>query len=278
MGEKRNASDFALWKFSPTDSKREMEWESPWGVGFPGWHLECSAMSKKYLGVPFDIHTGGEDHIAVHHENEIAQTAGADGVLEANIWMHNAFLMVDGGKMSKSLGNIYTLAELAEKGIEPLAFRLFNLGAHYRGKLNFTFEAVQASQNALNKLREIIRDWSVPSVPSDQCVRKFNEAIEDDLNTPQALAFMWEMVGDESLASDVKAATLLEFDKVFGLKLEDYVGKKVEIPAEVQSLLDQRLTARSEKNWAESDRLRDEIAKLGFVVEDSSGGQKVKRK
>ena len=279
MGEKKNASDFALWKFSPADSKREMEWESPWGVGFPGWHLECSAMSKKYLSVPFDIHTGGEDHIAVHHENEIAQTQGADGVLEANVWMHNAFLMVDGGKMSKSLGNVYTISELREKGIEPLAFRLFCLGAHYRAKLNFTFEAAQAAQNALDKLREIVRGWETPSEEiCDDYGKRFLEAVRDDLNTPQALAIMWEMVGDEKCVSATKAGTLIEFDKIFGLELEKYIGKKIEIPAEVAELLKVREIARAEKNWSESDRLRDKIEELGFVVEDSSEGQKVKGK
>ncbi|MFA6131505.1 MAG: cysteine--tRNA ligase [Patescibacteria group bacterium] len=278
LGKKKNATDFALWKFSPADSKREMEWESPWGVGFPGWHLECSAMSKKYLGVPFDIHTGGEDHVPVHHENEIAQTMGADGVLEANVWMHNAFLMFDGGKMSKSLGNIYTLVQLEEKEIEPLAFRLFCLGAQYRAKLNFTFEAAQAAQNALNKLRETVRDWDEPT--SDICEeyrKRFSEAIEDDLNTPQALAVMWEMIGDSSCCSTaVKAATLLEFDKIFGLDLGKYIGKKVETPDAVLVLLKQREVARENKDWGEADRLRDEIATLGFVVEDSPQGQKIK--
>ena len=278
LGEKKSPTDFALWKFSPADSKREMEWDSPWGVGFPGWHLECSAMSKKYLGVPFDIHTGGEDHISVHHENEIAQTQGSDGVLEANVWMHNAFLMVDGGKMSKSLGNIYTLAQLEEKGIEPLAFRLFCLGAHYRAKLNFTFEAVHAAQNALNKLRETIRSWDAPNLEiCEEYAKKFTKAIEDDLNTPQALAVMWEMLGGETCCETAaKAATLLEFDKIFGLCLDEYIGKPIEVPSEVVALLKIRETARAEKNWSESDRLRDEIATLGFVVEDSPQGQKVK--
>lgn len=185
IGEKKNKTDFALWKFSPTGSKREMEWNSPWGVGFPGWHLECSAMSKKYLGVPFDIHTGGEDHIAVHHENEIAQTMGADGVFEANFWLHNAYLLVDGGKMSKSLGNIYTLNQLAEKGIEPMALRLFFLGAHYRTKLNFTFEAVQGAQKALERLRTWVGEGS-ENTDVREYRRRFFEAIDDDLNSPQA--------------------------------------------------------------------------------------------
>lgn len=280
MGEKKNSTDFALWKFSPVGSKREMEWESPWGVGFPGWHLECSAMSKKYLGVPFDIHTGGEDHIAVHHENEIAQTMGADGVFEANIWMHNAFLMVDGGKMSKSLGNIYTLDQLAEKGIEPTALRLFFLGAHYRAKLNFTFEAVQGAQRALEKLRSIF--LMLPHPPSGEGLevkeyhRRFFEAIEDDLNSPQALAAMWEMLGDSACSLAAKVEALLEFDEVLGLGLEQYVEKKIEIPVKVSALLNDREAARAAKNWAESDRLRDEIHKIGFVVEDSPQGQKVK--
>jgi cysteinyl-tRNA synthetase len=276
LGEKKGATDFALWKFSPLGSKREMEWPSPWGIGFPGWHLECSAMSKKYLGVPFDIHVGGEDHIAVHHENEIAQTMGADGVLEANFWLHNAFLMVDGGKMSKSLGNIYTLAELEVKEIEPLAYRLFCLGAHYRAKLNFTFEAVQAAQKALNKLREALRDLNVPGKIDLDYKNKFNKTIEDDLNTSQALAVMWELVGDEKTESSAKAATLLDFDKVLGLKLGDFIGRPIGLPVKVSVLLEERKAARDKKDWAEADRLRDEIAALGFVVEDSPQGQKVK--
>lgn len=274
MGEKKNATDFALWKFSKEDAHRQMEWESPWGIGFPGWHIECSAMSKKYLGVPFDIHTGGIDHIAVHHENELAQTQGADGCLQANVWMHGEFLTMDGGKMSKSLGNLFTIDQLKERGFDPLAYRYFVLGAHYRSKLNFTFDALEAAQNALRRLRNMVRQWDTPSEPDAVFVEKFTKAINDDLNTPQALAVLWELV-DTDLPLAIKSATVLFFDQVFGLALEAYVAKPVVIPKKIEQLLARRRRVREEKNWTQSDALRDEIATLGFVVEDTPGGQVV---
>ncbi|TAK03786.1 cysteine--tRNA ligase [Patescibacteria group bacterium] len=277
MGEKRNSTDFALWKFSPTDGKREMEWESPWGKGFPGWHIECSAMSKKFLGVPFDIHTGGIDHVPVHHENELAQTQGADGVLEANVWMHGEFLTVDGGKMSKSLGNLFTLEELVTRGFDPLAFRYFCLGAHYRTKLNFTWEALTAAQNALKRLRDTVRGWDEPgTVGCADHERAFWKAIEDDLNTPEALAALWNMVEDASLPSAAKAKSLAVFDSVFGLGLVDLVGKAIEVPDDVHMLVQAREAARKAKDWKESDRLRDEIAVRGFAVEDGANGPVIK--
>ncbi len=288
MGEKKNATDFALWKFSSEDltprpllrkerepSKRLMEWPSPWGVGFPGWHIECSAMSKKYLGVPFDIHTGGIDHIAVHHENEIAQTEGAEGKLEANYWMHSEFLTVDGGKMSKSLGNVYTISDLVEKGFDSLAFRYLCLQAHYRSKLNFTWESLHAAQNALNRLRSVIRDWDAPKIGCAEFEQKFLASISDDLNTPEALSILWQLVESDDPTS-AKAESLLKFDQVLGLHLDAFIGKSIEIPPEVQQLLDERANARSEKNWTESDRLRKAIEALGFVVEDKPDGQRVR--
>lgn len=277
LGEKKNPTDFALWKFAPEGVKREMIWPSPWGEGFPGWHLECSAMSKKYLGVPFDVHTGGIDHIPVHHENEIAQTLGADGVQEANVWMHSEFITVDGGKMSKSLGNIYTMQNLIDRGYDPIAYRFFVLGGHYRSKINFTWDALDAAQNALNRLRAIVRDWPATGAEvSDAYSAKFLDAINDDLGTPQALAVVWELIGDQGLDDATKAATLLRFDAVLGLRLGEYVGKPVDVPADVRALVEEREAARAAKNWAESDRLRDEIAARGFVVEDAAGGSKVK--
>ncbi len=290
MAEKLNATDFALWKFSPEDMEREMEWESPWGIGFPGWHIECSAMSKKYLGLPFDIHTGGIDHIPVHHENELAQAMGADGVLEANVWMHNDFITVDGGRMAKSLGNIYTIANLVEKGFDPIAFRYFVLGSHYRSKLNFTWEAMEGAQNALNKLREIVREY--PIVPSSDQVSpphgeegsgvvdapystRFLSAVNEDLNTPAALAVVWDLVNDATVDDATKASTLLRFDEVLGLCLSDYLGRQIDVPVDVTELVAQREEARRSKNWAESDRLRDEIATRGFVVKDTPQGPKI---
>ena len=274
--EKHHAADFALWKFSPQDEVRHMEWESPWGKGFPGWHIECSAMSEKYLGVPFDIHTGGIDHIAVHHENEIAQTEAARGVLEANYWLHNEFLLIDGGKMSKSLGNTYSLDDLATKGISPLAFRYFVLGAHYKSPLNFTWEAIQGAQNALNKLVDTTRAWDKPTEVDQTLLDEFMAHAQNDLDTTTGLALMWKLVGDENLASGVKAATLLAMDEVLGLALEDVVARPVKVSAEAQALLNERETARSTKDFKRSDELRDEIAKLGLLVEDTAEGQRVR--
>ncbi len=271
--EKRNHTDFALWKFSPKDENRQMEWDSPWGIGFPGWHVECSAMSEAYLDVPFDVHTGGEDHIAIHHTNEIAQTQAARDVLQANYWMHNAFLMVDGGKMGKSLGNAYTLDDLEDHGFEPLVFRYFLLGAHYKKPQNFTWDALTASQNALNKLRNIIREWSDPGDIDRDIIDLFRSKINNDLDLAGALSVMWNMVYEEALESSIKSATLLKMDEVLGLKLKKYIAKSLEISKEVQILLKQRKEARANKDWDASDRLRDEILKRGFVIDDKSEGQ-----
>ena len=278
MGEKRNTTDFALWKFAPAGADRDMEWESPWGRGFPGWHIECSAMSLKYLDVPFDIHTGGVDHIAVHHENEIAQTMGAENVLEANIWMHNEFLTVEGGKMSKSLGNLYTIDELVAKGYDPLVFRYFVLGGHYRSKLNFSFEALDGAQNALTKLRETIRSWGEPAtIGVEEFDDAFIDVVNDDLNTSQALAVMWKLV-DADLPTQNKAKTLLWMDRVLGLRLEEMLGKPLEIPDEVHKLVGEREEARRQKDWARSDELRAKLGELGYVVEDSEEGPSIKAK
>jgi cysteinyl-tRNA synthetase len=277
MGEKRNATDFALWKFSPVGSTREMEWESPWGVGFPGWHLECSAMSAEYLESPFDIHTGGIDHIAVHHENELAQTQGADGVLQANVWMHGEFITVDGGKMSKSLGNLFVVDDLIQKGYSPLDYRYFVLGAHYRSMLNFTFEAMDAAKNALRKLQELARTWETGGVVLDEYADRFLEAVNDDLNTARALAAVWEMADSEASVAD-KGTTLLWMDRVLGLGLEAYVGQELEVSDEVQQLVDEREQARAAKDWAKSDEIRDVLLERGYLVEDTSNGPKIKRK
>lgn len=276
MGEKKHATDFAVWKCSPEHEKRQMEWDSPWGVGFPGWHIECSAMSTKYLGPTFDIHTGGIDHIAVHHENELAQTEGAYGALEANVWMHSEFLTVDGGKMSKSLGNLFTLQDLQEKGFEPMAYRYLVLGAHYRSKLNFTWGALEAAKNALNRLRSVVRDWERGGDVSAEYASEFFEVVNDDLNTAQALALVWKLVDDTSLDSATKSATLLSFDRVLGLGLEAVVGIPRERSEEVNQLIEARDKARAEKDWEASDRLRDEIIAQGFDVMDTPEGTQVR--
>jgi len=275
MREKKNVTDFALWKFSPSGVQREMEWESPWGKGFPGWHIECSAMSIKYLGMPFDVHMGGIDHIPVHHENELAQAIGCCGVYHARFWIHNDFLTVDGGKMSKSLGNLFTIDDLVAKGFDPLAYRYFLLGAHYRARLNFTWDALEAAQNALRRLRKIVRDWDVPSIGCAEYEQRFLDVIDNDLNTPQALAILWEIVEDTSQPTSARAKSLLKFDSVLGLGLDDYVGKRLEIPEKVSELMRKRDEARQKKDWGESDRLRDEIKNRGYKIEDTELGTKI---
>ena len=277
--EKRNPYDFALWIKAPEN--HIMKWESPWGLAYPGWHIECSAMGRKYLGDEFDIHTGGVDHIPTHHENEIAQSKGATGKIPAKRWMHVEFLQVDGGKMSKSLGNTYTLDNLQEKGIEPLAYKLFCFSAHYRTKLNFTFESALSSQKALNRLREAYAAHKSGSEEADENQvaeyrTKFMEAINDDLNMPLAMGIVWEVARNKQKSNEY-AKLLLEFDRVLGLDLENsekYLEetKKQEIPEEILKLVEQRRVARENKDWAESDRIRDELKEKGYIVKDTKDG------
>ena len=275
--EKRNPWDFALWKFSPTGSGREMEWPSPWGVGFPGWHIECSAMSAKYLGQPFDIHAGGIDHIPVHHENEIAQSEAAYGKPLADYWVHGEFLVVDDKKMSKSLGNLYLIDDIIKRGISPLAFRYLCLQAHYRTKLNFTRASLEGANNALKSIYKIARGLEKPKIGCAEWEQKFLERIDDDLDTPSALAVMWDMLKSDNPAS-AKAESLLKFDEVLGLGIKSYLGKKIKIPVEVAKSVEAREVARKEKNWKLSDEFRDKIAELGFLVEDTPEGTKIEEK
>jgi cysteinyl-tRNA synthetase len=276
MGDKRHATDFALWKFSPDGVQRQMIWDSPWGSGFPGWHIECSAMSEKYLGVPFDIHTGGIDHIAVHHENEIAQTLAARNCLEANVWMHNEFLQIDGGKMSKSLGNTYTVDDLVEHGIHPLSFRLFILGAHYRSPQNFTWEAVGASHTALGNIRAAVRDLPKPEEADAESMQAFMERVNDDLDTPGALAIFYGVLNDVAMERSTKSATLLAMDEVLGLALEDVLARPLMVPESITKTLNERSVARASKDWKKSDEIRDAILAAGFIVEDTNEGQKLR--
>ena len=280
--EKRNPYDFAIWIKAPEN--HIMKWNSPWGLSYPGWHLECSAMSKKYLGEVFDIHTGGVDHIPTHHENEIAQSKGAFGKIPAKTWMHVEFLQVDGGKMSKSLGNVYTISQLQEKGIEPLAYKLFCYTAHYRTKLNFTFDGAMASQKALNRLREayIKHKYGSEEIEKnllEEYKAKFIEAINDDLNMPLAMSIVWEVAKSE-IKSNKIAELLIDFDKVLGLDLqnsEKYIEnqKKLELPEEILELLEQRKKAREEKNWSLSDELREKLKQKGYNVKDTKEGMTI---
>ncbi len=277
MGEKRNPTDFALWKFSPTDKKRQMEWDSPWGVGFPGWHIECSAMSAKYLGPYFDIHCGGEDHITVHHTNEIAQTEACYGTRLANFWLHGYFLQLGEEKMAKSAGGFIRVATLVEKGYDPLVYRYFNFSAIYRAKLNFTWEAMDSAAVALNRLRTTMYEWGEPGTVDSSLLDKFTEAINDDLNMPRALAVVWELVRSD-LPVTARKATLLKMDEVLGLDLTNWKPREEEIPAEVMTLVESRTLARKEKRWADADAIRSQVSTLGYEIEDTPSGPKVKKK
>lgn len=282
--DKRNPQDFALWKFSAADEQRQMEWDSPWGRGFPGWHIECSAMAAKYLGVPFDIHTGGIDHIPVHHTNEIAQTRAATGKLLAGWWLHGEFLNVkEGGedlKMSKSAGTFIRLQDVVERGFDPMAFRFMTYQAHYRKKLNFDEEGLKAAAAGLKRLHHAFA--ALPdkgAEPDETALGRFRSALRDDLNAPQALAAVWDVTRDERISPGARRATLLAMDAVLPLGL-DGVQPMVDEgpPAEVLELLDQRNAARAAKDFAASDRLRGEIAALGYEVRDSAQGSTVVRR
>jgi cysteinyl-tRNA synthetase len=275
VGEKQHPTDFALWKFSPKDQRRQMEWPSPWGVGFPGWHIECSAMSAKYLGNFFDIHCGGEDHIPVHHTNEIAQSEACYGTRLANFWIHGYFLQIDSERMSKSSGEFLRIQTLIDRGYDPLAYRFFCMSAHYRAKLNFSWEGLDSAQISLDRLRTAMYEWGDAGSVDVGYLGRFTDQINDDLNMPRALAVTWDLVRSD-LPPSVKKATILEFDRVLGLRLEQWQPKEETIPEPVLDLVRQRQEARREKRWAEADALRQEIIAAGFEVEDTPQGPKVK--
>ena len=280
QGEKRHPTDFALWKFSPPDEKRQMEWESPWGRGFPGWHIECSAMAQRYLGDFFDIHCGGEDHIPVHHTNEIAQTEARVGTHLANFWLHGYFLLLKDAKMAKSAGEFLRLQSLIDRGYDPLAYRYLCLTGHYRSQLNFTWEAQDAAATGLERMRQSF--FALPDDPGAQpnaaFRARFADCINDDLNMPRALAVAWELLRGETVAPAETKATLKEFDRVFGLALERWAPREAHVPDSVKALADARAAARKAKNWAEADRLRQEIADAGFELEDRADGYSLKPK
>jgi len=277
VGEKRSPTDFALWKFSPPDETRQMEWESPWGKGFPGWHIECSAMAEKYLGDWFDIHCGGEDHIPVHHTNEIAQTEARAGTHLANFWMHGYFLLSNDAKMAKSAGGFLRVATLVERGYDPLAFRYLCLTGHYRTQLNFTWEALDAAQTGLDRMRQgfhaLPHDGAAQ--PDPALVERFTDEINDDLNLPRALAVAWEALRGEGDPA-VRRATLARFDEVLGLGLVTWEPRDVEAPGNVEALAAARAAARKAKNFAEADRLRAELTALGWEMEDRADGYRLK--
>ena len=277
---KKHPNDFAVWFKAPENHL--MKWDTFWGKCYPGWHLECSAMGHEYLGEEFDIHTGGVDHIPVHHENEIAQAKGYCGKIPAHYWMHIEFLQVDGRKMSKSLNNLYTIDQLNEMGYEPSVFRMFNLGAHYKKQINFTLEAMDAAKTALARLRDGYMkhkdgNEEVDDASINEYKERFLSAINDDLNMPVAMSVVWDVVKNP-VKSKKYAELILDFDRVLGLNLKDYTPSVVELPEKIKALVEQRNTARANKDWAESDRLRDELINLGYDVKDSKDGTIVEKR
>jgi len=281
--EKKNKTDFALWKFSPKDEKRQMEWDSPWGKGFPGWHIECSAMSKKFLGDTFDIHCGGIDHIPIHHTNEIAQSEACNGKPFVHYWLHGAFLE-DEGKMSKSKGEFITVKTLTDKGYSPLDYRYLCLGTHYRKRLLFSWEGLDAAKSALTRLRSRIMEFrnsvQAESLKEDSAIAKYKkeflESTNDDLNMPQALAVTWGVVRDESLSDSAKLSMLYDFDKVLGLNLDQQPKAKNEAPDEVMKLVNQRNEAKKAKDFKLADELRNKVKDMGWEIIDKIEGVEVK--
>ena len=270
--EKRNPHDFAVWIKAPENHL--MKWDSPWGPSYPGWHIECSVMSQKYLGEVFDIHTGGIDLIPTHHENEIAQSKGMCGKVPANYWMHGEFLLINGGKMSKSLGNVYLLQDIVDRGYDPLVYKLFCYSIQYRKKLNFTWEGMDAAKVSLDRLRDAYQkhlegNEEIEDAEIEKYRNSFTEAINDDLNMPVAMSVVWE-VAKVAKKSKKLADLLKEFDKVLGINI-DYIQKE-EVPEEIKELLEIRQKARENKDWAESDKIRDLIKEKGYIVKDSKEG------
>jgi len=293
--EKRNPTDFAVWKFSPKNEKRQQEWDSPWGVGFPGWHIECSVLSTKYLGQPFDIHTGGVDHIGVHHENEIAQSEAAYDKLMANYWFHINFLKINSEKISKSEKNFYTIGELEQKGYHPLAFRLLIFSAHYRKEQNFTFESLEQAQSNLEKIYRTVQkirqiaetgeEKSNSGIKIKNYKKEFRQALKDDLNTPEALAVVLNLVrevnkevNDQKISSS-KAQEIyqlfINMDQVLGIKINEKASQTEEIPEMIKKLVTKREKLRKSKNWSEADQVRQKIRRHGYEIEDTDQGTQV---
>ncbi len=284
LKDKKNVTDFALWKFSRKDENRQMEWDSPWGVGFPGWHTECIAIAEKHLKIPFDIHCGGIDHIEIHHPNEIAQSKAAFGVNPANFWLHGEFLTVNGQKMSKSKNNFHTLDDIISMGFSPLNYRYLSLGTHYRNKMNFSKKAMQSAQNSLKRMQNALtsldqEDGQISKKYKD----RFLEAINDDLNSPKALEVAWKTLKDNSLSDADKYETLIDFDNVLGLNLgkikEDTISHQtdsylvkidtsVNLSEKVKNLILERSKLKSEGKYSDADKIRKEIEKEGYAIKD----------
>lgn len=274
--QKKHPADFALWKFTPKGIKRQMEWGSPWGKGFPGWHIECSAMSMKYLGKTFDIHSGGEDNIFPHHESEIAQAEAATGKKFVNFWFHSRFLKIEGQKMSKSLKNFFTLIDIEKKGFSPLALRYLFLTGHYHSSFNFTWRGLESAQTALNRLWNNFSSLNNKAGKIDKKYKqKFLTALNNDLDTSAALAVTWNLLKDRKIKDEDKRKTLVDFDNVLGLNLAKI--KKPSVPFSIKELAKEREKFRQQKKWQEADEIRKEIEKLGYKIEDAEEGPKIKK-
>jgi cysteinyl-tRNA synthetase len=275
--DKKDSVDFALWK--KAEAGRSMKWDSPWGEGFPGWHVECSAMSMKYLGSSFDIHSGGEDNVFPHHEDEIAQSEAATGKNVVNYWIHSGFLLVEGKKMARREENVYTVSDIVKRGFNPLAFRYLSLTAHYRSRLNFTWKSLEAAQNALNNLyKEVI--WCAmqdePKIGCAEFEQRFMDAINDDMDTPKALEVLWKLI-DSDFPPSAKLKSLYRFDEILGLGFEKVAKENSEVPVEIKDLVNKREEARKKGNFREADKLRKIIESQVYKIEDTKEGPKLKR-
>lgn len=292
---RKNLSDFALWKFSPlseSGKKRQQEWPSPWGVGFPGWHIECTAMIFALLGRQIDIHTGGIEHIPIHHNNEIAQAESVTDKPYATYWLHNEWLQIEGKKISKSVGNTVYVRNLVDRGFSPLALRYLFLTTHYRSPMNFTWESIRGAQTALSRVQKYFVDelrGHKHGAPDEKFLRRFREAVNDDLNTAQGMAIMWDVVKDAFMTKEDKRATLLQFDRVLGLgfnnlaKMPDTMIKirhveVDELPQEAKQILSEREQARAEKRWLDADLLRADLLGMGYAVEDTAEGPRIEKR
>lgn len=275
---KKRPVDFALWfKLAGKYKNHILRWESPWGLGFPGWHVECSAMSNKYLGQPFDIHAGGVDLKFPHHTNEMAQSEAAEAKPLANYWLHGEHLLINEGRMGKSEGNLLALQTLVDKGFNPLAYRYLVLTSHYRSKLNFTWDSLSAAQNALNNFYQEISIYDPAKVGCAEYEQHFLDAVNNDLDTPKALAIVWDMIKSEYPGS-AKLQSLIRFDSVLGLKIKEVWEAAKATPDVVRKLVDEREEARKAKDFIRSDELRCAIESNGYIVEDTVDGVRVKKK
>jgi cysteinyl-tRNA synthetase len=285
--EKRNPFDFALWKFSQKDQKRQMEWQSPWGIGFPGWHIECSAMAIKYLGKTIDIHTGGIDHLTVHHSNEIAQSEAATGEKFVRYWLHNNFLFVEGQRMAKSLRNIFTLKDIEKRGFSPLAFKYLVLTSHYRSEMNFTWQAMESAENAYKNLIENVggelvsiyelNTKKIQKIKYEINMNKIKEEIlnivNNDLDTPKLIAKIWKVIKSNK-SFEYKKNFVLLADKILGLGLEKFIKRKISQKIKNKVLLREKL--RKDREWKMADKIREELLKLGYKIEDTKFGPFIK--